>query len=70
MPEKLRRSASVPTAELSTGYSFYLDILNRKPLRLLWYSIVQEGASVYTNVAKQQRTWGQVTTVPLNRAYG
>lgn len=30
--------ATALTTELSKGYSFYLDILNKKPQRLLWVS--------------------------------
>ena len=58
MPKKLKCSASALTMELSRGYNFYLDILSRKPPRLLWYCTVQEGASVYTNVAKTAKNLG------------
>lgn len=57
-------SAAALTTELLTGYNFYLDILNRKPQRLLW-------VPQFTQTLKnQQRTWGQVTIVHLNSEYG
>lgn len=58
MPKNLTRSAGALTTELLTGYSFYLDVLRRKPPRLLWYYRVHEVASVYTNIVKTAKNLG------------
>lgn len=67
MPEKLRRSASALTMELSTDSKSYLDILNRKPPR----TVQSKKAPQFTQMLqKQQRLWGQVTTIHLKSGNG